>query len=279
MIPIVRGICKLMGVFAAACLVAGCNPPVKPIALGVTGARPEVNYDDLAAVLKVAFGDDKDERGFLVGDELKRVSDRLDAQLKRLAVTGPTVTAALLPADDDRIAYWYNARTAWAIKLVLLAECPRALPRRLLETRPFPLDGRTMTLEQIDAILAEDPDWRLVVAAPSVRRHRARLPAAPFSPKTVRNEIANRFNEYVADDERFLIDVERQQIVVHPLLWVLRERLIAEHHRKYRTEGATLTTALLPYTTGSARRRLQDAIGYRCVPGKRADDVICEGDE
>jgi len=279
MISVMRGICKLVGVFAAACLVAGCKPPVEPIALDVAGATPEVSYDDLAAVLKVAFGDDKDKRGFLVGDELKRVSDRLDAQLKRLAITGPTVTPALLPAPADRLAYWYNARTAWAIKLVLLAECPRALPRRLLETRPFPLDGRTMTLEQIDAILAEDADWRVAVAAPSVRRHRARLPAAPFSPKTVRDGIANRFHEYVADYERFIIDVERRQIVCHPLLWRVRERLIAEHHRKYRTEGATLTTALLPYVTGSGRRRLQDAIGYRCAAGKWADDVICEGDE
>ncbi len=54
-------------------------------------------------------------------------------------------------------------------------------------------------------------------------------------------------------------------MLVPPVLWQFRGRLTAEYNREHRTEGATLVTALLGYTSGSAQRRLQTAMGYREV--------------
>ena len=67
------------------------------------------------------------------------------------------------------------------------------------------------------------------------------------------------------DEQRFVIDIERKRILVPPVLWQYRSRLIEAHHKTYATRGANLTTVLLPFVEGSAHRRLQDAIGYRCV--------------
>lgn len=245
-------------------------PP--PITLDTTGVAPKVDYADLAAVLEAAL----DKHAFVLPEELDKTVKRLDAQLRLLAVTGPTATPKLLPTPEDRLAYWYNARAAWALKLAVGLDGPDPLPRARLETRPFLLDGRTMSLDAIDRVLADDDDWRTAVAAPGLRKGRARLPAKPFTPGDIRKEIRRRFNEYADDGERFEIDVERRQIRIHVVLWRIREQLIARHNRLYRTEGATLTTALLPYVQGSARRRLQDAIGYACVPRKSDGPLACK---
>jgi hypothetical protein len=268
-----RGVFKMAGACCAAALLTGCPAPPSPVALDLAGAGPNTDLSDLRAVLRRGL----DADGRLVMYSLKKVSGRLDAQLRRLAVTGPTASPALFAARADRLAYWYNARAAWAIKLALLANCPTCLSAECLEARPFPLDGRTMTLSAIDERLRADADWRTLVAAPSVRMHRARLPAAPFDANGIRRRIAERFEEYVDDEDRFVIDVGRRKVRVAPVLWQFRDRLIAEHHRRYGTTGATLVTALLPYVHGSARRRLQDALGYRIGPMRleRRREMAC----
>ena len=286
-----RGACfkGALGFLTVAAFAGGCTPTVGkllPVALDTSGTAAGVDYADLGAVLKGAVAGG----GRVRPRRLPAFAARLDAQLKRLAVTGPAVTPRLFSTEGGRLAYWYNARAAWALKLlVLYSEAfaaaegaagvlppdvgwlargqlkSRGIDAGDFQTTEFPLDGRTMTLERIDALLADRFGWRALVAAPGVAPDRALLPAGPFSADDAAGSAARRFEGFIDDDSRLTIDVSSRRVRVPPVLWRFREQLIARHNETYNTRGATLTTALLRYVRGSAHRRLQDAVGYRCV--------------
>ena len=260
----------------AACVwflvIGGCQG-LLPVTLDTTGVRPGIDYSDLALVLHKA----QDKKGFLDVDALKKYSAQLDSQLKRLAVTGPGVTPNLFTGKPDRLAYWYNARAAWAMKLALLNDCPQELSVAALEERPFPLDGRRMTLAGIDGILKDWGDWRVLAAAPGVRLNRARLPKEPLSSETVEQEVPRRLADFLDDEDRVVVDVEQRQIQFPPVLWQYRAMLIEQYERNYHAAGSpTLATALLPYLSGSPMRRMQDAIGYQCVEAPADRPLACQ---
>lgn len=247
---------------------AGCAGRPAPIELSTAGVEPAARYDDLAAVLESGV-----RKGKMVEEGLRSCAHRLDAQLARLAVTGPTVTPHLLPTREHRLAYWYNARMAWSLKLALLDDCPDTIARRCLELRTFPLDGRRLSLAAIDEILAADSDWRTAVAAPSIRQNEAPLPYWPFSPETIVAAVERRFHAYLGDSDRFQIDIERKLVIFPPALWAVRERLVRMYERSLGPAGATYITALLPHAQGAGRRRLQDAVGYRVAPQRETSLV------
>jgi len=259
-----RTTCKLALAGAIGVFLTGCDQRVAPIALSGPGLRATPDYGDLAFVLDKAVTSD----GSIIPEALEKHAERLERQLRRLAVTGPTATPEWFPSPEDRIAYWYNARAAWAMKLALASNCPKQLRREQLLDRPFSLDGRTMKLSLIDDALKAFDDWRVLVASPGVTLDRSRLPITPFSGRDVRARIARRINALIDDRRRFVIDIKRKRILVPRVLWQYRSRLIDAHHRKYATRGANLATALLPYLEGSAHRRLQDAVGYRIAPAR-----------
>ncbi len=258
--------CRLILAAAlAAAILSGCGSeprPLQPIVLDANGVLPRVDYTDLDAVLERAVNKD----GLVDAFDANIVASRLDQQLKRLAITGPTATPILFPTAEDRLAYWYNARAAWSIKLAMLANCPQDLPAASLEGRAVPLDGRSMTLEQIDAILSQDADWRIAVAAPSVRMNRPPLPAKSFAAADVRPQAASRVSAYVADDKRFNIDIENRVVYFPSVMWRFRQQLIDQYNATYHTTGATqLVTAMLPLFEGLPQRRLQGAMGFAAV--------------
>ena len=257
-----RRICKLVIAVALVGFLGGCLGLAAPIEIDTAGVPPVLDYSDLASVLKKVVT----SSGLVIPTALKAQSETLDRQLAVLALTGPNTTPELLGTDEDRLAYWYNARTAWAMKLAIVRDFPAELPRAEVLDQPFPLDSRVMSLREIDEILEADEDWRALVASPGVTLLRCPLPAQPFSSDDIRTRITERFNAFVDDERRFVIDVANRQILVPPVLWSLRQRLIEEHHKNYQTQGANLTTALLPHVRGSPHRRLQDAIGYEGVP-------------
>lgn len=258
------------------CWLAGCADQQQPAAappvrLETAGVAPDANCDGLAVVLDQATND----KGHVDFDELKKHAPRLEAQLKRFAVTGPTATPALYATPADRLAYWYNARAAWALRLALDANCPQDLSPSRLEERGFPLDGRTMSLDAIDELLQKEFGWREAAAAPCIRAHRARLPREPFSPGAVQAEVPRRLNDFLADRERFVIDVTTQTILFPPAIWSQRQRIAGDYCREFRTEAATLNTALLPHVKGLAELRLQSAIGYAEAPEPREGPLAC----
>jgi len=264
-----RAGCKF-GLLLAAFAGGGCETAPAPISLDTRGVEPAVSYDGLARVLASAV----DAKGLIDPDALKGAAAALEGQLKLLAVTGPTATAEEFPTPGHVLAYWYNARAAWSMRLLLGQGCPKEISRRVLEETPLPLDGREMTLGEVDAILAADADFRVAVAAPGVTMERARLPREPFAPGGIRQRIAERFSAFLDDESRFVIDVRRQRILVPPVLWQFRRRLIDAHRTRCGAEGATLATALLAYLRGSPHRRLQDAIGYRLAEARSSRPAV-----
>jgi len=219
-----------------AALACGCPSTATPapIVVATQGVAPAVDYSNLSAVLgKVVTSD-----GLISCSALRESTARLDAQLALLAITGPSKTPQLFPTDDDRAAYWLNARAAWAMKLAQAAGCPReSIEPALLLDRQFNLDGRMMNLPQIDAILAADRDWRTDVVAPCVCLERAALPARPFTGKDVRGRIEAAFDELVNDPRRFKIDVAAYRVLVPMALWDRREQLTREYDREYGGQG------------------------------------------
>ncbi|MFP4053919.1 MAG: hypothetical protein ACLFV7_08665 [Phycisphaerae bacterium] len=252
----------------AAVAAVGCMPEVPPpVKLNTAGVDPNVDYTALVEILADGVTDD----GLLVPDWLSDRETQLDRQLRLLAVTGPSVTPERFPTADSRLAYWYNARAAWSVKLAILGDYASENWTLRQRRRRFTLDGREMSLQEIDRILEDAGDWRILAAAPCATLNRAPLPREPFSADDVRGRIPMRIDTFLDSPKRFVIDVENQTVRVPPVLWMLRESILDEYCRRYgcRREGLTLTTALLPHAGPSATRRLQDAVGYDVVPSRK----------
>jgi len=207
-------------------------------------------------------------------DKYKDVAGALETQRKRLAVAGPDATPSLYPTDEDCLAYWYNARTAWSIALAMRLHEEKKQDAATLKAFLFPLNGRQMTLVDIDKALFALGGYQAVVAAPCANLQRAALPEVPFAARTIRQTIHQRFDGFVDDWRRFIINVETQQIRFPSVMWQYRKNILAKYDKRYGAPQATLATALLSLVKGSAARRLQDAVGYVCVenttPGRLA---------
>ena len=263
--PISRKIAAAAGILLSACLPPGCGPAQRPaILMDTRNIQPAADYSELAAILRQSVT----REGLLIPRQAEKQAAGLQELLRRLAVTGPTVTPALVASRPEQLAYWYNARCAWSIKLAMVysSETSSAnVDAAEWADRLFQVDGRLMSLRQIDAQLEKLGGWTAVVAAPCACLQRAPLPTDIFSAADIDGYISRRLNAFIDNERRFVIDIEKQQVLVPPVLWRYRQQIINEYNSRYNTQGANLLTALLPYTEGSARRRLQDAIGYQAV--------------
>ncbi len=253
---------KRLVVALAIFLLAGCavqQQELPPVVIAARPAAPKVDYSELEVVLDKVFDDDR----LIDAEALAVNADHLNAQVALLAITGPDVSPELFTTSDEKLAYWYNARAAWSLKLFLDANCPEEITSQF-STRRFPLDGQLMSLRTIDLVLEADPDFRVVVSAPSVLLSRARLPDTVYLATDIRTRVAEQFTQFLGDPERLVLDVDSQTLLVPPVLWHYRQRLIDEYQKTYHAQGATLQTALMPYAKGPALRWLHDATGYRC---------------
>ena len=257
----------------------GCdaNPQLTPVALDVTDIKPVADYSKLAKVLNRVVTDEGEVDTFRMNEEYSQL---LKDQLKLLAVTGPTATPELFSTPAQRLAYWYNARTAWSIELGMMqvkidadkqASKKDSTYRQL--SRKFPLDGRFMTLADIDLALDDkgDKGFYRIVAAPGILFERAKLPGKPFDPKTIDKEICERVNAFVNSSTRFVIDFEAREVLFPPVLWKYRDRIIGLYRKTYHLPDVyiSLTTAMLDHVSGSTLHRLQLVVGYRCVENTR----------
>ena len=252
---------------------AGCAEPCEPIVVDTAGVEPAADYRPLAKVLAECVK----PSGLADRDALPERAETLDCQLAILAVTGPTATPGLLPTRQDVLAYWYNAHAAWSMKLLLARGCPRLVKARAMMDRPFPIDGRTMTLREIEDVLAGEADFRVAAAVPGATTCHARLPAEPIRAEGFEQTATRRFEELLADEIRLYIDVRRRRVMIPPVLWRSRERVVREHNRRHRTTGATLITALSAMTTGRVHRRLQAVTGYEEVEALCRELLTDEG--
>lgn len=242
-------------------VLVGCAlPQPEKVELSSAGVSPDASVADLAAVLSHCIGAD----GFVDVEKYETVADKLDAQLERWTVTGPTASPGLYPTPADRLAYWYNARIAWSMYLGMRRhEAERSGSG--LDAISFPLDGRTMTLGQIDGEIQVLGGPAAVVAAPGILLCRAALPSEPFTGADVAHRINARVMASIDDGQRFVVDYKTQQVKFPPVVWQYRQEILDRYRQRYGDIEPTLTTALLPLTDGQAHWRLQNAIGYACV--------------
>ncbi len=255
---------------------AGCAPaPLPPVQLNTAGVTPSVNYDNLNEVLTWLI----DKQGLVEPLRIEDVEKQLHSQLQLFAVTGPDVTPKLFGTKADRLAYWYNARAAWSIRLAMDLFNAKQLKACGLDTRSFPLDGQAMTLKMIDAKLDSLAGFQGVVASPSMKQDRAIMPQNAFDPKTVEQKIPERFNQYICDRTRFIIDIAKRQIQFPPAFWQYREKIIADNIKQYGTPQPTFATALLPMLNRPAVYRLQNAVGYKCVESPQPCTITVKNDE
>jgi hypothetical protein len=249
-------------------VLSGCSRQASPVSLGPSPVpQPRADYSDLSKVLAGALN----SKGQLLPAKARELEPLLDRQLKLLSVTGPHASPELFAGadrDDKTLAYWYNARAAWAIKLAIVDGLNDTLGVQAMK-RSFVLDGRTMSLAEIDVALERQLGWRAAAAAPCVCLDAAGLPAQAFDAATVRQAVAERFNDFVGDPQRFVIDVPSRTVRVPEAIWRRRAAVEADYRSAGGATGANLVSALLPFTSGGAHRRLQDAIGYRIVPAQR----------
>jgi len=266
-------------VVSIALFVVGCEAGVDtgPVRLDPACELTTDGTADLSAVFTEAV----DKRGRLVPDALARVRSRLDGQLLKMSRYGPTTTPNLFSTDSARLAWWYNARAAWSMKLADLAGCPRRNCPTAARARTFPLDGREMSLEKIDSILLGEArrsgDFRIAACAPGAWVDYAPLPQKPFTEEDFSDRLSVSFNLFALDDQRFVIDVERRQVRIPPMLWSCRDMVISWYLRRYGPCEVSLTTALRSHLDRLAQRRLDNALGYAAVRQAARTGLVIPG--
>ena len=246
--------------------LAGCVEPSRPepislVSLDTAGVKPKVDFTPLARTLKILVESD----GTIRAEKWPEVAGTLQEQLKLLALTGPGATGELFESKDQALAWWFNARAAWSIYLAMRSGDSETRKSCDWTATAFPLDGAQMTLADIDTAIEKLGGAAAVMAAPCADLRRAKLPAAPFESKTLRENLATRFEDFVDASDRVVIDVAAKEIRFPPVIWRYRKIIMDDYRDKNGAAGAKLSSALLGRLTGSPRRRFQEAIGYACV--------------
>ena len=269
----------ILVIFAAVIFyVVGCDGGVvcRTTRLELTGIEVSRDVSDLSAVLSQVV----DARGRLIISKIDNVEDRLIQQLKRMAITGPTTSPELFPDEISRLVYWYNARIAWSIRLAQLSLGNKVSRGRDIFRCTFQVDGRIMSLDQIDSLLLSYAkhrgDFRIAACIPGVRAGYAPLPTKPFSPEKFNAELSEQLNRLVLDEERFVIDVMHRRVVVPPMLWACRDMIISEYQRRFGRCEVKLLTAMGVHLNSQARFRLEKALGYRVIPRRNAGKIITQ---
>ena len=285
-----------LGLLAA--LLAGCADPPAPNSLWAhaspspglatqTGAssRPAIGFGELAKLLAGTV----DEQGVIDPTALAIHLPRLERQLALLAQPWPAEIAGERTGGDERLAWLYNARAAWSLRIVASELAPRprqpdlfALPttirvRKLLE-QPITLNGQTTTLAAIDRELARDKDFRLAAAAPCATDFFGRLPREPFTGLTVRAAAAQRFRDYLHDPNRVVVDHDYKRLRVPPALWQFVPLILADYDQRYASRGVQPASALAEFANVPDRQRMQDATGYPAVERQTEAGIVARQD-
>jgi hypothetical protein len=252
-----------LGLLAAT--VVGCGQPPLPTITVPPSPGGAIDFADLTAVLAATV----DDAGRVDPTALAVHLPRLNRQLSGLSGPWP----ARARSGSARLAWLYNARAAWSLRIVAeglartgLRNDRFALPatidlRRLLGT-PFVLDGLSCTLGQIDEQLARYDDYRIPVAAPGATDIAGSMPRAAFAPGAVTASLPERLDRYVAAAERVVIDHDAKRLRVPPTLWRLAPTVCRGYNQRFGSVGASLATALTAAVGPRARDRLAEAQGY-----------------
>jgi hypothetical protein len=149
------------------------------------------------------------------------------------AKTGPTASPNLFANKDEQLAFWYNARQLWSMIAAMELYRNGYNDASKLDAFRFPLDGRTMTLIEIDEAIEKVGSIRYVIAAPSGSMHRAGMSRTPLKAKTIEAFHHANIESFFRNQERFQIDVLSKTICYPPVLWKSRKTLIQNYLRVF----------------------------------------------
>jgi len=260
---------SLAFIFASCFGLYGCVAEPQAVLLDLRGAVPSADVSDLSFVLNEAVTED----GRFKPAAVARLMDRLDSQLRRMAVTGPSLTPELYPTRSSRLAYLYNARMGWTLKLASLAGFPERVVSSRMYRRPFPLDGRKRSIQEIDQLLLREAsrtgDFRIAACAPGTCLCDAPLPRRPYRAEGFDRDLCEAINALVTDEDRVILDIEKKRVRLPRMLWACRDLVVARYQQKYGVRGADLISAVSAYLRPAARRRLEHGLGYEVGPHSR----------
>lgn len=257
-----KPICCIL--LAGLCLMQGCT--ILPRVANLAPIDPQVelkvdkpNFVQLDELLKVYHKSSSQPLKERLAEH-KDTLDRLAAMCA--APIGPTSNPENFPNPTDRLAWLYNVRTVFSLYFIL--ECPDDQSLKdWYAYRNFLADGETLDMRIIDTRIEDEFGYRAVVTAPYVMPGWCALPQKHFTADNIEQAVKDNFNDYIDDDSCVKIDYAGRKIRFGRVLWRYRHVIMDEHKKQYGAEGAAFTSALLPLTSGSAHRRLQDAVGYK----------------
>lgn len=202
--------------------------------------------------------------------------------LQMLNAFGPDIQPQSFETLSDKMAYWYNARALWAMYLSVtygpkLKDYYLSSPEDAFYAIKFPVDGRMMTLKNIDDEIFRLGGYLSLISAPGVLSGRAAIPEASFQPKDFPGIIRSRFNDFIADRYRVDINVADMQVIVPRIIWQFRQKIIADYQQRCPSPDGTFLLALSAMTSEIARFRLKDAIGYKCVEAPAKQTFMVTG--
>lgn len=246
---------------------AGCAGPSADIDL--PAAAGPIGFDGLAVVLPAVITED----GLVDPTALAVHLPRLNRQLALLAQPWPEEVARPDGNNDARLAWLYNARLAWSLRIVArelrpidgpdgLFGLPDTIDARTFLETSVPLNGGRTTLGGIDCELAAYDDFRIAACAPGVTDFFGPPVRAPFSAETVKSLLNERFAAYGRDPGRIVIDHDRKLLRPPPALAQFADRLTSDRPG---TGKPSLATALAGHLDARGRDRMEDALGYRVV--------------
>ena len=253
-------------------LICACGKPVAPhskarvldIKIGQIEVPTKIDYSNLESTLKIISTTERaNMKKFRVND----LETPLNKQLATMAKCGPSTTPDLFKDKRTRLVFWLNARTAWTVKFSSLIdedryENPNAPP-------PIPgtfvVDGQKMTLQDIDSRILATGSFMHTIAAPGIFPERAIIPGSVFSSDSLDREISRSINAFIDSPGRITVDAEARIVFFPNIIWKNSQRLKDNYRSRYGgPKEISLLTAFLPLTSGSAHRKLQDVVGYKC---------------
>ena len=245
---------------------AGCGEPsVRPSMALLPPNRPLTYTDgDWAQVLASHV-----REGLVDYDALLTQREPLERYYALVSETGPTRTPDQFASRTAKTAYWINAYNALVLRAVLehypvSTMYDLALPR-LEYDYTFRVDGKVCNLVTIEARMLEDSaqDARTLLATSRAALGTPRLMSEPFRADTLENQLTQAAADAFDDPYLLQIDHTTKTILVWQAVLVHQQDFLSYWRLRRRVSSIYLYNVVLDMASGTRRRALQSAVGYR----------------
>lgn len=258
--------------------LAGCGDQAPEIVdvspASATTTLSRIEYSDWSLVLsRIVRGNE------IVLEKLMLDPAPLDAFLRQAAAVGRRRTPELISDDTTVLALLVNLHNAVVVKDFLLTEQARSAGARLRRAMPqCQYDGRRWTTAELRSEIRRlsNDDWRVPFALFDGHRDGPPLWPKPILPESLDDQLTVIAQSALKQPQIVFIDHGRQRLLLWPVLYENRKRLIAQYGQKYHTADGTVLSALLDLSDADRRAELNTAIGYTVdrQPPNKAPAVV-----